>query len=117
MAGKRDKSATESLLQIALGIEIAIVFFGALALNGLSLYSGVIVFAGASAIVLALLVLYRVVQYPAAQIVGHVVQVALLGAFLWDVVMGLAALVGVGFWIFGAIRGPMLDRDASAQAS
>jgi len=117
MANKRAKSATESLLQIALGIEIAIVFFGALALNGLSLYPGIIVFAGATGVLLALVVLYRLVRYPAAQIVGHVLQVALLGAFLWDVVMGLAALVGVGFWIFGAIRGPMLDRDARPEAS
>jgi hypothetical protein len=116
MASKRAKSATESLLQIAVGIEIAIVFFGALALNGLSLYPGLLVFGGASAVLLALVVLYRVVRYPAAQIVGHVLQVALLAAFFWDFVMGLAVLVGVGFWIFGAIRGPMLDRGVAPEA-
>jgi hypothetical protein len=42
-----------------------------------------------------------------------VVQLALLGTFFWDVVMGISAVVMVGFWIFGAIRGPQLDRLAS----
>lgn len=107
---KRDKTATESLLQIALGLEIALVFFGALALNGLRLYPGFIVAIGALLATVVLLVLYRLVRYPAGRIVGHVVQVALLGAFFWDVVMGISALVMVGFWIFGAIRGPQLDR-------
>jgi hypothetical protein len=117
MANKRVKTATESLLQIAVGIEIAIVFFGALALNGLSLYPGWLVIAGATVAVLILLVLYRVVAYPFGRILGHVIQVLLLGAFFWDVVMGFTVLVGVGFWIFGAIRGPLLDRGNVSPAS
>jgi len=117
MAGKRERTATESLLQIALGIEMAIVFFGALALNGLGLYSGLAVVVGATVALLLLVIVYRLVRYPAGQVVGHGLQIALLGAFFWDVVMGLAAAVGVGFWIFGAIRGPMLDRDAPPKAS
>jgi preprotein translocase subunit Sec61beta len=110
---RRDKSATESLLQIAVGLEIALVFFGALALNGLRLYPGVIVLVGCLVATAVLLVLYRVVAYPAGQVFGHVVQLALLGTFFWDVVMGISAVVMVGFWIFGAIRGPQLDRLAS----
>ena len=107
---KRDKSATESLLQIALGLEIIVVFFGALVLNGLRLYSGAVVLIGAVVTTLVLLILYRTVRYPAARIVGHVVQVALLASFLWDVAIGLSFAVVVAFWVFGAIRGPMLDR-------
>jgi hypothetical protein len=60
-----------------------------------------------------LLVLYRLVRYSGGQIFGHVIHGLMLGAFAWDVVMGLAALVGIGFWIFGAIRGPQLDRGAA----
>jgi hypothetical protein len=37
-----------------------------------------------------------------------------LGTFFWDVVMGLSAVVMVGFWVFGAIRGPQLDRGSSS---
>jgi hypothetical protein len=110
---RRDKSATESLLQIAVGLEIALVFFGALALNGLRLYPGVVVLVGPLVATAVLLVLYWVVAYPAGRVFGHVVQLALLGTFFWDVVMGISALVMVGFWIFGAIRGPQLDRLAS----
>ncbi len=72
MAGpRRDKSATESLLQIAVALEIALVFFGALALNGLRLYPGVVVLVGSLAATAVLLVLYRVVAYPAGRIFGH----------------------------------------------
>jgi hypothetical protein len=117
MAEKPAKTATESLLQIAVGLEIAIVFFGALALNGLGIYSGGVVIAGAVIALVVLLVLYRMVRYRAGQWVGHLVQVVLLGSFAWDVVIGLGALVGVGFWIFGAIRGPLLDRGQAIDPS
>jgi accessory gene regulator protein AgrB len=110
---RRDKTATESLLQIAVALEIALMFFGALALNGLRLYPGVVVLVGGLVATVILVVLYRFLRYRAGRIVGHVIQVALLGLFFWDVVMGLSAVVMVGFWLFGAIRGPQLDRLAS----
>lgn len=112
-AQKREKTATESLLQIALGLEIALVFFGALALNGLRIYPGPIVLVGSVLATVVLLVLYRVVRFRAGRIAGHIVQVALLGSFFWDVVMGISAVVMVAFWVFGAIRGPQLDRQSS----
>ncbi len=117
MADKPAKSATESLLQIALGIEMAIVFFGALALNGLGIYSGGVVAIGAVIALIVLVVLYRAVRYQVGRWVGHVVQLALVGSFAWDVVIGLGALVGVGFWIFGALRGPVLDRGPASNPS
>lgn len=113
MAERPPKSASESLLQIAVGMEIAIVLFGALALNGLRIYDGWVVALGTAVTVLLLVALYRLVAYPAGRIAGHVFQALLLVAFVWDVVMGLAVLVGVGFWIFGAIRGAQLDNRGS----
>lgn len=113
---RRYKSATESLLQIAIGIEMALVFFGALALNGLGVYEGPVVAIGAAAALLFLAILYRAVAYPIGRWVGHVVQVALLLSFLWDEVIGFSALVGIGFWVFGAIRGPQLDRGSNGLA-
>jgi len=111
---KREKTATESLLQVAVGLEIALVFFGALALNGLRLLPGWQVAVLSAVALVVLLVLYQTVRYPAGRIAGHLVQVALLGLFLWDTVMGISALVMVAFWVFGAIRGPMLDRPTPA---
>jgi hypothetical protein len=107
---KREKTATESLLQIAIGLEMALVFFGALALNGLRLLPGWQVAVASVVALIVLAVLYRIVQFGWGRILGHVTQVALLGLFFWDVVMGISALVMVAFWVFGAIRGPMLDR-------
>ena len=75
MAGKRERTATESLLQIALGIEMAIVFFGALALNGLGLYSGLVVVVGAT--------------------VAFIAGASALGWVLTLIVAGLAALAAV----------------------
>jgi hypothetical protein len=114
---RRDKSATESLLQIAVGLEIAVVLFGALAVNGLKLFSGPVVALGTATTVLVLLVLYRMVRYQAGRIVGHVLQLALLASFFLDFVIGLSMAVVVAFWVFGAIRGPLLDRDHGASAS
>ena len=107
---RREKTATESLLQIAVGLEIALVFFGAMAINGLRFLPGWQVAVLTAVALVVLLVVYRVVRFAWGRILGHVVQVALLGLFFWDVVMGISALVMVSFWIFGAIRGPMLDR-------
>jgi hypothetical protein len=107
---KRVKTATESLLQIALSLEIIVVFFGAMTLNGLGLYSGGQVALGGALVLVVLVVVYRLVRYSAGRIFGHVVQVALLASFAWDVAIGLSAAVVVAFWVFGAIRGPMLDR-------
>jgi hypothetical protein len=111
LMAKREKTATESLLQIALGLEMIVVFFGALVLNGLRLYSGPVVLAGALVTVVVLVLLYGTVRYRVGQIVGHVVQIVLLGSFVWDVAIGLSFAVVVAFWVFGAIRGPMLDRN------
>jgi hypothetical protein len=107
---KRTKTATESLLQIAVSLEIAVVFFGALALRGLGMYSAGVVAIGTAVALVILVVLYRLLRYRAGVYFGHLVQAALLASFVWDVVIGLSAVVVVGFWIFGAIRGPQLDR-------
>lgn len=108
---KREKSATESLLQIALGLEMVVVFFGALVINGLRLYSGPVVLVGALVTLVVLVLLYGSVRYRIGQVLGHVFQVVLLGSFVWDVAIGLSFAVVVAFWIFGAIRGPLLDRN------
>ena len=107
---RREKTATESLLQIAVMLEIAVVFFGALAVDGLKLYSPTVVWVGAGLAVVVLGLLNRLLRYRWGVWFGHLIQIALLLSFVWDVVIGLSAAVVVAFWIFGAIRGPQLDR-------
>ena len=108
---KREKSATESLLQIAVVLELVVLFFGALAFDGLGLLPSIVVWplAGVTAIILIFLV--RVLRYRAGIYMGHFFQVFLLASFVADVVIGLSFAVPVAFWIFGAIRGPMLDKN------
>ena len=113
---KRVKSATESLLGIAIILDIGVVFFGALALNGLGFYAPGVIALGAFLAVVVFVALYRVLRFRAGQWAGHLIHLAMLAAFFWDVVMGLSAAVAVGFWVFGAIRGPSLDRGSSPAA-
>ena len=113
---RRIKSATESLLQIAVFLEFGVVFFGALALNGLGFYRPGVIAVGTLAAMVILSVVYRLLRYRVGRWVGHLVQLAFLATFFWDVVMGLSALVVAGFWIFGALRGPALDRGLGPEA-
>lgn len=108
---KREKSATESLLQIAVVIELIVVFFGALAFEGLGLLPRNIAWPLAGMTILLLLLLLRVLRFKAGIYAGHLFQVFLLSSFFSDVVIGLAFGIPVAFWIFGAVRGPRLDRD------
>ena len=108
---KREKSATESLLQIAVVLELVVLFFGALAFDGLGLLPSTVVWPLAGLAMVLLLFLVRVLRYKTGIYVGHFFQLSLLASFVADIVIGLSFAVPVAFWIFGAIRGPMLDRN------
>ena len=107
----RDRGgATEALMRVALGIDLAIIFFGVLVVRGLGFYPEVWVWsAGAAAFVLVLVIL-GTISTSVGKIAGHVFHALLLGLFAIDVAVGLSGLVPIGFWLFGAIRGPQLDR-------
>ena len=107
---RKQPSATASLMRIALGIDLAIIFFGALALRGIDAFPAVWLWSGVVGAVLAVLVLIRLVATPVAVWFGHLFHAALLGLFLVDTAVGLSVLVPIGFWLYATIRGPQLDR-------
>jgi hypothetical protein len=107
---KKQPSATASLMRIALGIDLAIIFFGALALRGIDAFPGVWLWSGVAGTVLAVLVLIRLVDAPVAAWLGHLFHAGLLGLFFVDTAVGLSVLVPIGFWLYATIRGPQLDR-------
>ena len=107
---KPKPSATASLMRIALGIDLAIIFFGALALRGIDAFPAVWLWSGVALTVVVVLVLIRLVAAPVAAWVGHLFHAALLGLFVVDTAVGLSVLVPIGFWLFASIRGPQLDR-------
>jgi hypothetical protein len=107
---KRTPSATESLLKIALSIDIVLIFFGTLVIRGLGRFDEAVVWSVGGALFVLVIVLFGVIRYRFGQWLGHVVHAAMLAGFAIDVAVGLSVAVAVGFWTFGAIRGAQLDR-------
>lgn len=106
---KRQPSATQSLMRIALAIDITVVFFGALVVRGVSDFPDSLVWIVSGIALVYLIVTMGLLRTPVGAWLGHVFHVGLLGAFWLDIAIGLSVLVPIGFWIFAAIRGPQLD--------
>ncbi len=107
---KRVPTATESLLKVALGIDMVLVFFGTLVIRGLSRFDEVLVWSIGGALFVVFILLFRLIRYRFGQWLGHVVHAAMLAGFAIDLAVGLSVAVAAGFWAFGAIRGAQLDR-------
>jgi hypothetical protein len=107
---KRVPTATESLLKIALGIDIVLIFFGTLVIRGLGRFDEVVVWSVGGALFVLVVVLFRLIRYRFGRWIGHGVHLGMLAGFAIDLAVGLSVAVAVGFWAFGAIRGAQLDR-------
>lgn len=113
-------SATVSLMRIALGIDVAVLFFGLLAIRGLAVVDEWLVWAGGGLALVWLLAALGTLTIAVGKWLGHLFHIALLGGFAIDVAIGLSFLVPIGFWLFAMIRGPQLDAlaaDAEGQDS
>lgn len=102
-------SATVSLMRVALGIDIAVVLFGLLAIRGLAVFDQWIIWTGGAIALLWLVLALGTIGSAWGRWLGHIFHLALLGAFAIDVAIGLSVLVPIGFWLFAIIRGPQLD--------
>jgi hypothetical protein len=107
---KRSPTATESLLKIALGIDLVLIFFGTLVIRGLGRFDEPVVWAVGAGLFLVIVALFGVIRYRGGQWAGHIVHAAMLSGFAIDIVVGLSVAVPVAFWAFGAIRGHQLDQ-------
>ncbi len=106
---KRERSATESLLSITLGMEVLAVVFGTLAINGLGVLPSSTVFLGGGVLVLLLIVAMRLARYRWGVWFGSALQVLLLATGFIEVLAAVTAAVFVGFWIYGVVKGGQLD--------
>ncbi len=106
---KANSSATASLMRIALGIDLALLFFGVLTLRGLQVVSTTELWLGSAVALVIVLVLLGTVDRPAAVWLGHLFHLSLLGLFVIDPAVGLSTLVPIGFWVYASVRGPQLD--------
>lgn len=106
---RRSRSATESLLAVALGLEAALTFFATLTIFGLRALDPVPAFVGGGALFLALVIATRLVRYPWGVAIGWVLQGVLLATGLLLPIMFVIAAGFVGIWIFCFVKGRQLD--------
>lgn len=111
---KRQRTATESLLSIALALEAIVVFFVTLTAFGLRALEPLPAFVGGAALMLALVLTARLVRYPWGVWLGWVLQVVLLATGILLPVMFFVAAIFVGIWIFCFIKGRQLDAAKAA---
>jgi hypothetical protein len=107
---RRRRSATESLLSIALGLEAALVFFMTMAALGLQRLPAPVALGGGAALMVVLIGATQLVRYRWGIGLGWVLQLVVLATGL---VIPLMYVVGAGFvaiWIYCFITGIRLDR-------
>ncbi|MEO6943240.1 MAG: DUF4233 domain-containing protein [Lacisediminihabitans sp.] len=107
---RRPRSASESLLSIALGLEAALVFFVALAVFRFDRLPPGVAFGGGVAVILILIVTARMLRYRVGLWLGWVLQVALIAT---GFLLPLMFFIGAGFaaiWVFCFVTGARLDR-------
>lgn len=111
---RRQRSASESLLAIALGLEAAVMFFVGLTVFGLRALPAPVALAGGAAAILILVAASALVRWPVGVGLGWVLQVALLATgLILPVMYGVGALFA-GIWIYCFVTGRRLDRAPSA---
>ncbi|UDF13079.1 DUF4233 domain-containing protein [Antiquaquibacter oligotrophicus] len=116
-APRRVRSATESLLAIALGLEACLVFFVTLTVYGLRVLDPVAAFVGGGALLVLLVLTTRLVRYPWGVGLGWLLQVVLIAT---GILVPIMYVIGAGFaaiWVFCFIKGRSLDRAKAAVTS
>ena len=111
---RRERSATESLLTIVLGLEGLLVFFAALSIYGTRAVTPAVAFGSALAMIVVILVATRALRYRGGHALGWVVQGALIAAGILNPLM---FVIGAGFtalWVFCFVRGRQLDKNKAA---
>jgi len=111
---KRERSASESLLSITLGLEGFLIFFAALSAYGLDVVTPLQALVGGVGFILLLAIAGRAVRYPAGRIFGWVLQFAIIAI---GIVLPLMYFIGAGFlalYAFCFVKGRSLDAAKAA---
>lgn len=113
-ASRRERSATESLLAVALGLEAAVMFFVTLTVYGLRVLEPVPAFVGGGVFLVLLVVAARLTRYRAGVVLGWALQLALIATGILLPVLYVVGLGFTGIWIFCLVKGRQLDRARAA---
>ena len=106
---RRQRTLTESLLSIVLGLEAVLVFFIALTVYGLHALPPLEAFVGGAALVILLALATRIVRYSWGVWVGWVLQAALLATGILLPALYIAAALFVAMWIFCFVRARQIE--------
>lgn len=104
------RTATESLLAVALGLEAAVMFFVTLTVYGLRVLDPVPAFVGGGAFLVLLVIAARLTRFRAGVILGWALQLALIATGILLPVLYVVGLGFTGIWIFCLVKGRQLDR-------
>lgn len=111
---RRDRSATESLLSIALLLEAVLVFFVVMVAFGLKVLPTGVVFGGGAVLVVLLLVAGRLAGRPVGVWLGWVLQAALIALGILLPLMYFIGAVFTAIWVYCFVTGRRLDRQKAA---
>jgi hypothetical protein len=112
---RRARTATESLLAIALGMEAAVVFFVTLTAFGLRALPAGVAFGGGAALLVLLVLAAGAVRFAWGQALGWVLQGVLIATGL---ILPVMFFIGAGFaaiWVFCFVKGRQLDAATRAR--
>lgn len=112
---RRQRSLTESLLSIVLGLEAVLVFFIALTVFGLHALPPAVAFGGGAALAVVLALATRVVRWNWGVWVGWALQLVLLATGLLLPALYIVAAVFIAMWVYCFVRARRIDRDNAAR--
>lgn len=111
---KRQRTASESLLSIALGLEAVLLFFVALAAFGLRALEPLPAFGGGAILIAAFILVAGVQRFAWGVWLGWVLQAVLFATGILLPVMFFIAAGFIAIWIYCFVKGGQLDRAKAA---
>ena len=114
---RRQRSVTEMLLSIVLGLEAMLVFFVTLTAFGLRALEAPLAFGGGAVLIVALLVAGRLLMYPWGVWVGWALQAVLLATGLLIPLMYFIAACFLAIYVYCFVKGRQIDRQKAAFAA
>jgi hypothetical protein len=115
---RRQRSVTETLLSIVLGLEMFVVFFATIVIFGLQRVPPAVAFTGGAVLILLLIITTRLLRQPWGKYAGVGMQVVLIAIGFLEPLM---FFIGAGFaamYIYYLVKGQRIDaQKASWQAA
>jgi hypothetical protein len=114
MSERRQRTATESLLTIAFGVEMSTVVFGAIAIAGLykDRWLEVLI---AAVLLIGLLALASATLRRGVNPIAYASQAVLLLPVVTEPLWGVAWVMCIIFWVYCLVKGQQLDRRKEQQ--